>query len=54
MIHDSMDSAKKKSSCGMASPAEKQQQMMQDMMQDPTTKAQMEQMASSFRSAVEL
>jgi len=27
---------------------------MQDMMQDPTTKAQMEKMATSFRSAVEL
>lgn len=38
MIHDSMDSAKKKSSCGMASPAEKQQQMMQDMMQETLSK----------------
>jgi Mrp family chromosome partitioning ATPase len=33
-----MDSAKKKSSCGMASPAEKQQQMMQDMMQETLSK----------------
>ena len=38
MIHDSMDSAKKKSSCGMASPAEKQQQQMQDMMQETLSK----------------
>jgi len=38
MIHDSMDSAKKKTSCGMASPAEKQQQQMQDMMQETLSK----------------
>ncbi|MFA6012590.1 MAG: Mrp/NBP35 family ATP-binding protein [Desulfobacteraceae bacterium] len=38
MIHDSMDSAKKKTTCGSSTPAEKQQEMMQNMMQDTLSK----------------